>query len=475
MNPCDVNTLAEKLEAIVGEDAVIRAPEDLLTYECDAYIVHRSTPDLVVMPGSTEEVSRVMALLNEVDVPVIPRGTGTSLAGGCLPVSGGVVVSTMRMTRIRKIDLRNRYAELDAGCINARLHEAINPHGYHYAPDPSSEQSCTIGGTVGTNAGGPHTLQWGMTTNHVLGVEMVLPDGTVIHTGGPNCDNPGYDLTGLLVGSEGTLGIVTGVTVKLVRKADALRTMLVVFDHLEDATNTVTDIIGAGIVPAAMELMDQVIVGAVESGLHIGLPTDAEALLIIELDGPEAGLDDLVDQVVEWCQKNHVRDIKRANSDEERTALWQGRKRSFGCIGKLSRSFVCEDGVVPRTHLSTVIREIGKIGEKYNIRIANIAHAGDGSLHPILLYDERNPDEVRRMIQCSSETIQACLDLGGSVTGEHGIGWEKVKFLAKQFNEKDLESMRKIRDVFNPKGLCNPHKMMHSDVPLVKHFEEAVA
>ena len=392
MQQCEIDTLSAKLEAIVGADAILTEPEDLLTYECDAYIVQRSTPDLVVMPGSTKEMSEVLTLLHECGVPVVPRGAGTSLAGGCLAVSSGVVVTTTRMNKIRKIDYRNRYAELDAGCVNARLHQAINPHGYHYAPDPSSEQSCTIGGTVATNAGGPHTLKWGVTTNHVLGVEMVMLDGSIVRTGGPTHDSPGYDLTGLLVGSEGTLGIVTGVTVRLVRKADAVRTMLVIFNRLEDATNTVMDIIGAGIVPAAMELMDQVIVGAVESGLKLGLPTDAEAILIIELDGVEAGLDEMMNKVVEFCNKNNVREIKRAQTAEERLALWQGRKRSFGCIGKLSRSFVCEDGVVPRTHLSEIIRKIKAISEKNNIRIANIAHAGDGSLHPILLYDERDPD-----------------------------------------------------------------------------------
>ena len=382
-------------------------------------------------------------------------------------------VTTTRMNKIRKIDYRNRYAELDAGCVNARLHEAINPHGYHYAPDPSSEQSCTIGGTVATNAGGPHTLKWGVTTNHVLGVEMVMLDGTIVRAGGPTYDSPGYDLTGLLVGSEGTLGVVTGVTVRLVRKADAVRTMLVIFNRLEDATNTVMDIIGAGIVPAAMELMDQVIVGAVESGLKLGLPTDAEAILIIELDGVEAGLDEMMDRVVDFCNRNNVRQIKRAQTAEERLALWQGRKRSFGCIGKLSRAFVCEDGVVPRNRLSEIIRKIRAISEKNNIRIANIAHAGDGSLHPILLYDERDPDEVRRMIQSSEETIEACLELDGSVTGEHGVGWEKVKFLARQFGEDDLESMKKIRAVFNPTGLCNPHKMIRSDVPLAECIQAA--
>ncbi len=473
MGNYDINKLTAQLETIVGVEGVITAPEDLLTYECDAYIVNRSTPDLVVMPGNTEEVSQVMALLNELEVPVIPRGTGTSLAGGCLPASGGVVVTTTRMTKIRKIDLRNRYAVVDAGCVNARLHDAINPYGYHYAPDPSSEQSCTIGGTVATNAGGPHTLKSGVTTNHILGLELVMYDGTVIYTGGPNYDNPGYDLTGLLVGSEGTLGFVTGITVRLVRKADAVRTMLVVFDRLEDATNSVMDIIGQGIVPAAMELMDQVIVGAIESGLKIGLPTDAEALLIIELDGPDAGLDELMDQVVDLCKKNNVREIRRANNENERMNLWKGRKRSFGCIGKLSRSFVCEDGVVPRTNLSTVIREIGEIANRNNVRVAIIAHAGDGSLHPIILYDEREPEEVRRMIRCGEEVIQSCLDLDGSVTGEHGVGWEKIKFLARQFNEDDLNSMRKIRDVFNPKGLCNPHKILRSDLPVVENLEPA--
>ncbi|NCO37462.1 MAG: FAD-binding oxidoreductase [Armatimonadetes bacterium CG2_30_66_41] len=471
----DIGKLAQSLRAICGPAGVIADPTDLLTYECDAYIVERVTPDLVVMPATTDEAAQVMALLHREGVPVTPRGTGTSLAGGCLAASGGVVVTTTRLKRIREIDLRNRYAVLDAGVINADLHRAVNPHGYHYAPDPSSEQSCTIGGTVATNAGGPHTLKWGVTTNHVLGLEVVLPEGTVLNVGGPTPNLSGYDLTGVLVGSEGTLGLVTGVTVRLVRLADAVRTMLAIFDRLEDATDTVTDIIGTGIVPAALELMDQTMLGAVESGLKVGFPTDAEAVLIIELDGLEPGLDEELEAVTGVCERHGVREVQRANTEAERAALWKGRKRSFGCIGKLSRSFVCEDGVVPRPKLSQAIREIGKLASQHKMRVAIISHAGDGSLHPILLYDERDRAQVETMKCCSEAIMRKCLELGGTSSGEHGIGWEKAKYLPVQYSVDDLDSMRQIRGVFNPTGRCNPHKILGSDVPLVESLRGEAA
>src|SRR5205823_521872 len=354
------------------------------------------------------------------------RGAGTSLAGGCLPVGGGVMIALTRMKRILEVSARDRYAVVEPGVVNLWLTNHLKPHGYHFAPDPSSQGACTIGGNVATNSGGPHTLKYGVTVNHVLGLEFVVPDGQVVQTGGPVEDSPGYDLTGVIVGSEGTFGIATKIWVRITRNPQAYRTLLGVFETVEDATNAISDIIGAGIIPGALELLDALILKAVEEAFHFGFPLDAGAVLIMEVDGLEAGLDTDAERIANIALRNKAREVRRANSDAERMLLWKCRKQAFGAVGRLAPSYCTQDGVVPRTKLPHILREIRSIGEKYQIRIANVFHAGDGNIHPILLFDERDADQVKRVLKASNEILEECLRCGGSVTGEHGIGVEKI-------------------------------------------------
>ena len=454
--------LLDALRAIVGEKNVLTEPAELLVYECDGYTLERLPPQAVVLPGNTDEVSQVLTLLYEAGVPFIPRGAGTSLAGSTIAVRGGVIVGLSRMRRIREIDLANRIAVLEAGVVNIWVTQAVEKEGFFYAPDPSSQGACTIGGNVATNAGGPHTLKYGVTLNHVLGVEMVLADGQVVQLGGRAEDPFGYDLTGFVVGSEGTLGLVTQVTVRLTRAPQAYRTLLAIFDSVDDATQTVSAIIRQGIVPAAVEMMDRLIIQAVEEAYHFGFPTDAAAVLIIELDGLEAGIDALVSQVIGICEEHRAREIRRARTEAERKALWASRKRAFGAVGRLSPSFVTQDGVVPRTKLPEILRIVTAVGAKYNLRVANVFHAGDGNIHPLILFDENDPDQVERVLAASDEILNACIDLGGSVTGEHGIGIEKIEHLARMFTPEDLEVMTRLQDAFDPHDRCNPGKLFPS-------------
>jgi glycolate oxidase len=453
-------TLADRLRAIVGPSGLITSPAELLVYECDGYTIEKNHPDVVVFPTTTEQVAGVVRLCNELKVPFLPRGAGTSLAGGCLPVGGGVVISLARMKRILEVDLVNRWALVEPGVVNEWLTTAVKVHGFHFAPDPSSQKACTIGGNVATNSGGPHTLKYGVTVNHVLGVELVLPDGQVITTGGPVQDTPGYDLTGVVVGSEGTLGIVTRVWVRLTRNPDAYRTLLGVFETVDQATNTISDVIGAGIIPGALELLDNLILGAVEQAFHFGFPLDAGAVLIMEVDGLEAGLDAEAERMIALALRNGAREVRRASTEAERLLLWKSRKQAFGAIGRLAPSYCTQDGVVPRTRLPHILREIRRISEHYKIPIANVFHAGDGNIHPILLFDERDPDQVRRVLLASHEILEECIRVGGSVTGEHGIGVEKLDFMPLLFSPADLAMMMRLRSAFNPEGRCSPRKML---------------
>jgi glycolate oxidase len=451
--------LIDTLRAAVGPDNLLTSPTDLLVYECDGYTIEKNRPDVVVFPTSTERVVQVVQACNRAGVPFLPRGAGTSLAGGCLPVGGGVMIALTRMKRILEVSTRDRYALVEPGVVNLWLTNHLKPHGYHYAPDPSSQGACTIGGNVATNSGGPHTLKYGVTVNHVLGLELVLPDGRVVHTGGPAEDNPGYDLTGVTVGSEGTFGIATRAWVRISRNPQAYRTLLGVFETVEDATNTISGIIGAGIVPAALEMLDRLILQAVEAAFHFGFPLDAGAVLIMEVDGLEAGLDEDANRVAEIARENGAREVRRAGSDAERLLLWKCRKQAFGAVGRLAPSYCTQDGVVPRTRLPHILREITRIGEKYGLRIANVFHAGDGNIHPILLFDERDPDQVRRVLAASHEILDECVRCGGSVTGEHGIGVEKIDFMPRLFTPEDLHTMLRLRAAFNPDNRCSPAKL----------------
>jgi glycolate oxidase len=455
-----MSQLLVRLREIVGPQGLLTSPEELLVYECDGYVVEKRVPDVVVFPTSAEDVAAVVRACHQWDVPFVPRGAGTSLAGGTLAVGGGVMICLTRMKRILEISLRDRYAVVEPGVVNAHLTQQLRGTGYHYAPDPSSQGACTIGGNVATNSGGPHTLKYGVTVNHVLGVEVVLPDGERVQLGGP-CDEPrGFDLTGLFVGSEGTFGIATKVWVRLTRDPAAYKTMLAVFETVRQATEAISEIIGAGILPAALEMMDAGIIEALEAAFHFGFPLDAGAVLLIEVDGLEVAVDGEAAQIVALCQAAGAREVRMAKSAAERQLLWKCRKQAFGAIGRLSPSYCTQDGVVPRTRLPEILDFIRETGERFGLRIVNVFHAGDGNIHPILLFDERQAEQTQRVIRAGAEILEKCLDLGGSVSGEHGIGVEKVSFMPRLFTPETLAVMSEIRGVFNPAGRCSPHKML---------------
>lgn len=450
----------QRLKSIVGPERLLDAPDELVVYECDGYVVEKNSPDIVVFPVNSDEVVRIVRECNQFGVPFVARGAGTSLAGGCLPVGGGVMIALAKMNRILEINQRDRYAVVEPGCVNVRLTRALAGSGFHYAPDPSSQGACTIGGNVATNSGGPHTLKYGVTVNHVLGVEFVSSDGQLIQFGGPCGRGNEFDLTGLFVGSEGTFGVVTKVWVRLTRDPAACRTMLGIFNTVADATQAISRIIGAGIIPAALEMMDQGIIGALEEAFSFGFPLDAGAVLIIEVDGLDCVVEDEAVTIIDLCMQSGAREVKRSKTEEERLMLWKCRKQAFGAIGRLAPSCCTQDGVVPRTRLPEILEFITETGRRHNIRIVNVFHAGDGNIHPILLFDERDKDQIHRVIEASEEILNRCIDLGGSVTGEHGIGVEKISLMKRLFTETDLEVMTDIRKVFNPRGLCSPGKML---------------
>ena len=478
---CDLHMTSEllsQLRAIVGDDNLLSDADERLVYECDGYIVEKKIPDLVVFPTTAEQVEQIVKVCREHKVPFVPRGAGTSLAGGTLAVGGGVMICLTRMRKIIKVNLRDRYAIVEPGLVNVHLTNHLKGSGYHYAPDPSSQGACTIGGNVATNSGGPHTLKYGVTVNHILAAEVVLPTGERVQFGSPCEDTPGYDLTGLFVGSEGTFGVVTKIWVRLSRDPVAYRTMLGVFDTVRTATEAISAIIGAGIVPAALEMMDNGIIEALEAAFHFGFPLDAGAVLLIEVDGLEVAVDGEAKRIVDLCKANGAREVRMANSPEERALLWKCRKQAFGAIGRLSPSYCTQDGVVPRTKLPEILDFILETSEKYKIRIVNVFHAGDGNIHPILLFDERDAAQTQRVIQAGDAILSKCIELGGSVTGEHGIGVEKISFMCPPaegevphghapdehrhylFTRVDIDVMSDIRKVFNPDGLCSPSKLL---------------
>ena len=452
--------LLRELAAVVGPKRLLDSKDELLVYECDGYIVEKNVPDVVVFPVNTAEVQAIVLACNKHNVPFVPRGAGTSLAGGCLPVHGGVMIALTKMREILEINLRDRYAIVQPGVVNLNLTRALAGSGFHYAPDPSSQGACTIGGNVATNSGGPHTLKYGVTVNHVIGVEYVSPEGEVTQIGGPIGRGSDFDLTGLFVGSEGTFGVVTKVWVKVTPNPAAYRTMLAIFDSVDDTTQAISNIIGAGIVPAALEMMDKGIVGALEDAFHFGFPLDAEAVLLIEVDGLEVAVDHEAKQIIDLCKASGAREVRLSQTEAERALLWKCRKQAFGAIGRLSPSYCTQDGVVPRTKVPEILKFIASVSERHDIRIVNVFHAGDGNLHPILLFDERDAQQVQRVMLASDEILSKCIELGGSVTGEHGIGVEKISFMNRLFTETDLEVMDGVRRVFNPDGRCSPGKML---------------
>ncbi len=453
------NRLIAEFSDLVGAENVITDPTSLSVYECDAATLFKSLPEAVVFATTTQQVSEVVKLANQHNVPFIARGAGTGLSGGALAVEGGVIIALNRMNRILEIDLKNQRAVVEAGVVNLWVTQAVQSDGYYYAPDPSSQQACTIGGNVAENSGGPHTLKYGVTTNHILGLEVVLPNGEVVELGGVVEETPGYDLRGVMVGSEGTFGIVTQAIVRILRKPQAYQTLLSVFETIDDATNAISSIIGAGIIPAALEMMDNLVIQAVEAAFHWGFPLDAGAVLIIELDGIKAGMQSQADRIVEICNAYNCREVRHAKDEADRQKLWTARKRAFGALGRLAPSYLTQDGVIPRTKLPKLLRKIAEISEQYNIPVANVFHAGDGNLHPVMLFDERDPDQCQRVLAASGEILEACVEVGGSISGEHGIGVEKMDYMPLIFSPEDLALMANVKAVFNPSGLCNPGKI----------------
>ena len=450
--------LIDELEAIVGRGYVVHRPEDLLVYESDGS-VDRGLPGVVVLPGSTEEVSRVVALAYREDLPVVPRGAGTGLSGGAIVAAeNGIQVALTRMRRILEVDPANQMALMEPGVVNLDLSKAVERHGLYYAPDPSSQKACTIGGNVAENAGGPHCLRYGVTTNHVLGLEVVLEDGTVTWLGGNERDCPGYDLAGVFVGSEGMFGIATKVLVRLLRKPEAVKTFLAIFDELDAASEAVTAIIARGIVPAALEMLDNVAIRAVETARSMGYPTDAGAVLLVEVDGLREDVDEEGQEVERICHEHGAREVRIAEVAEERERLWAGRKGALGALGSLAPNYYLVDGVVPRSRLPEVLRRVSEISREYGLPIANVFHAGDGNLHPCILFDERKGD-VAGVLEAGGEILKKCVEVGGVLTGEHGVGLEKKEHMPLMFNEGDLEAMRLLREAFASKGLLNPGKV----------------
>src|SRR5436305_5993598 len=388
--------VVSELSALLEARYVLHTPYDLMLYEYDASI-DRSTPDIVVLPATTEDVAAIVKIALRYKVPVVPRGAGTGLSGGAIPIYGGIVIVFTRMNRILEVDYDNLRAVVQPGLVNLYLTNALNPQGFYYVPDPSSQRSCTIGGNVGENAGGPHTLIYGVTTNHVLGLEIVTSEGEIVQVGGLAQDTPGYDLTGLLIGSEGTLCIVTKIIVRIVHLPEAVKTMVAVFDTMDDASNTVSEIIASGVIPAAIEMMDQMILQAVEADTHAGYPMDATAVLLMEAEGLREGVTEQVEQIVSVCNKHHARAVRIAANEAERQLFWAGRKNAFGAVGRISPEFYVQDGVVPRTRLPYVLRRVSEICESYGLRVSKVFHAGDGNLHRLILFDSQNPGEVERV------------------------------------------------------------------------------
>ncbi|MBT8395690.1 MAG: FAD-binding protein [Gemmatimonadetes bacterium] len=460
MNPLPSTLLAE-LASIVGPDWVISDADRLLVYESDAQTAHNVAPQAVVLPIDTDEASRVAQILHRHRVPLVPRGSGTGLSGGALATEGGVVVGTSRMNRILEVDPENRRAVVQSGVLNTDLSHAAAPFGLHYAPDPSSQTACTIGGNVAENSGGPHCLKYGVTTRYITGLRVVLVSGETVWLGGQGREAPTFDLVGLFVGSEGCFGLATEVEVALVPVPEATRTLLAIFETLEDAGRAVTAIVSAGLLPAALEIVDQNTIKAVEASIFAaGYPTDAGAALVVEFDGVEAGLALEAEEAERFCRAAGAREVRRAESSEERVALWKGRKKAFGTMGRLAPDLLVQDATVPRTRLPEVLSRIAEIAERYQLQVANVFHAGDGNLHPNIVFDRRDAEETRKVEAASKEIMGVCVDAGGTITGEHGVGADKQKYMPLVFSPHELEVLRRVKGVFDPEGRCNPGKVV---------------
>ena len=451
--------LTRSVDALLGPRGYLQRAEDLTLYEYDGG-VDKARPDMVVFPKTTEEVVALVKLSKEHNIPIVGRGAGTGLSGGSIPRAGGIVVSFARMNRILEIDLENERAVLQPGVVNLEITQAVQTEGYFFAPDPSSQRACTIGGNVAENSGGPHTLCYGVTTNHVLGLEAVLPDGSVIHTGGSAPDMPGYDLTGLLTGSEGTMVLVTKVIVRLMRQPEMVKTILAIYDTTDDCADSVAEITARTITPAAVEMLDGVMLRMVEEATHAGYPLDAAAVLLIELEGLREAVEEQTEQIREACLACHARELRVARTSEERDLLWKGRKNAFGAVGRVSPHYYVQDGVVPRTQVAPTLRHIHQVAQKYGLIISNIFHAGDGNMHPIILFDQRKPGDLEKAQHAGEDILRFCVSCGGSITGEHGVGMEKMELMADQFPTDSLQMMARLKNLFDPTCRLNPGKLL---------------
>ncbi|MFI7451269.1 FAD-linked oxidase C-terminal domain-containing protein [Nonomuraea sp. NPDC049714] len=449
-----LDTLIEALRGALPAESVITDPVRLRTYECDGLTYHRATPGVVVLPDTAEQVARVVVLCNDFAVPFVARGSGTGLSGGALPREDGVLIVTSRMRRVLEVDLPNRRAVVEPGVTNLAITEAVRHEGYYYAPDPSSQQICSIGGNVAENSGGAHCLKYGFTVNHVEACEIVTPDGDLVTL---DRMDPGYDLLGAFVGSEGTLGIATKITVRLSRAPQAVTTVLAAFESIEQGGKAVSAIIGAGIVPAAIEMMDALSIEAAEAAVACAYPAGAGAVLIVELDGPAVEVERQFARLEEIC--SDAFELRVAADPAERAAIWKGRKSAFAAVGRISPAYIVQDGVVPRTSLPRVLAEIDRLSAAYGIRVANVFHAGDGNLHPLVLFDDAEPGAGERAEAVSGAILDLCIEHGGSITGEHGVGVDKAKYMPKMFSEADLDTMQLVRCAFDPRGLSNPGKV----------------
>jgi glycolate oxidase len=454
-------SLVRDLQGAIGKKHVLHAPEDLLVYEYDATI-ERGLPEVVVLPQSAEEVAAAVRIARGHGVPVTARGSGTGIAGGAIPCEGGMVIVTTRMNRILKLDAENRLAVVEPGVINLDISRAAEPHGLYYAPDPSSQKACSIGGNIATNAGGPHTLRHGSTVNHILGLEVVTADGEIVALGGEESGTPGYDLTGIVVGSEGTLAIVTKIIVRLMPKAPATITLLAIFDDVRQASQAVSSVIADGILPAALEMIDDKTMQAVEPFVHAGYPPDAKAALLIEVEGLEDESREQADAVHTICEKASAREIRVGMSPEDRERLWAGRKGALGALGRLAPSYYILDGVVPRTRLPDVLERVYEACARYDMPVANVFHAGDGNLHPNIMFDDRIPGAADRVLELGEEILRLCVDAGGTITGEHGVGFEKRNYMPWIFSEDDLEVMARLKKAFGATEGFNPAKLFPS-------------
>jgi glycolate oxidase len=450
--------LVPELRQLLGKANVLDSGVDLQLYKYDAYLEERR-PDAVVFVHSTDEVAGVVRTCNKYGVPFVPRGGGTNLTGGTIPAKGGVVLEMIRMNRILEVDRANLRARVQPGVFNLEFGNALAPLGYQYLPDPASQKAATLGGNVAENSGGPHCFKYGVTTNHVLGLTVVLPDGEVARIGGKAPDVPGYDLPGVFVGSEGTLGICTEIVARIVRLPEGVKTLLAIYDSIEAGSETVSAIVAAGMVPATLEMMDQLIIKAVEEFIHCGFPLDCATVLIIEVDGLQDDLEQQTQAISDLCRAHGAREVRVAKDDAERAALWAGRRGAFGAVARITPSYLVCDGTVPRTALPRVLRKVAEVGKKYNLQIPNVFHAGDGNLHPLILFDWRDAEQKVRVMKAGMEIMELCVEMGGTISGEHGVGLEKIDAMRLVHGDAEIRSQLRVKKAFDPRSLANPGKM----------------